>query len=180
MLQLLYEIAVQKLLGKVGFMKIIVASDTHGDSNRLIEVLSKNKDFDMLIHLGDGENDFRDVEMLYPTKGLVYVAGNCDYGFHPEEHIAIAGGKKIFCCHGHRYGVNYGIELLASAAVKNECSIALYGHTHVPKIETLDGVMVMNPGSLTLPRGGSERSFGIIEISKSGEADVKIVPFGKW
>lgn len=161
-------------------MKIIVASDTHGDSTRLIEVLARNKDFDMLIHLGDGENDFRDIQTLYPTKGLVYVAGNCDYGNHSNEHIAVAGGKRIFCCHGHRYRVNCGIELLAAAAAKNECAIALYGHTHVPKIETLDGVMIMNPGSLTLPRGGSERSFGIIGISGSGDVDMKIVPYGKW
>ncbi len=160
-------------------MKIIVASDTHGDSTRLLEVLARNKDFDMLIHLGDGENDFPDIQMLYPTKGLVYVAGNCDYGVHPAEHIATVCGKRIFCCHGHRYRVNYGLELLAAAAAKNECAIALYGHTHVPRIETLDGIMIMNPGSLTLPRGGSERSFGVIEISDSGEIDMKIVPYGK-
>lgn len=159
-------------------MKILVVSDTHGDSGRLLKVLSDNKDFDMLIHLGDGENDFREVQTRYPFKGMVYVAGNCDYGVHSEEHIAIARGKRIFCCHGHRYGVNFGIETLVGAAVKNECSIALYGHTHVPKIETLNGVQIMNPGSLTLPRGGSERTFGVIEISDSGEADMKIVPFG--
>ncbi len=160
-------------------MKILVVSDTHGDSGRLKEVLNQNNDFDMLIHLGDGERDFRDVQALHPAKGMVYVAGNCDYGTHPEEHIAIAGGQKIFCCHGHRYGVNFGIELLTTAALRNECMIALYGHTHVPKIETLNGVQVMNPGSLTLPRGGSERSFGVIEISENGETDMRIIPF-KW
>ncbi len=158
-------------------MKILVVSDTHGDSGRLREVLNQNEDFDMLIHLGDGERDFCDIQKLYPTKGMVYVAGNCDYGAHSEEHIAVAGGQKILCCHGHRYGVNSGIELLASAARQRECSIALYGHTHVPKIETLDGVLVMNPGSLTLPRGGSERSYGVIEFSESGEMNVRIIPF---
>lgn len=161
-------------------MKIIVVSDTHGDSERLQEVLAENKDFDMLIHLGDGENDFRDVQTLYPTKGMVYVAGNCDYGLHDEDHIAIVRGQRIFCCHGHRYRVDCGVELLAAAALRNECTIALYGHTHVPKIETLNGVQVMNPGSLTLPRGGSKRSYGVIEISERGAADLRIVTFEKW
>jgi len=158
-------------------MKILVVSDTHGDSGRLKEVLDRNNDFDMLIHLGDGENDFREIQALYPTKGMVYVAGNCDYGVHSDEHIAVAGGQKILCCHGHRYGVNFGIEMLASVALQKECSIALYGHTHVPKIETLGGVMVMNPGSLTLPRGGSERSYGVIEISENGETEARIIPY---
>ncbi len=158
-------------------MKILVVSDTHGDPGRLKKVLNQNNDFDMLIHLGDGEKDFRDIQALYPAKGMVYVAGNCDYGVYPNEHIASAGGRKILCCHGHRYGVNYGIEMLASAALQKECTIALYGHTHVPKIETLNGVMVMNPGSLTLPRGGSERSYGVIEFSENGEMNARIIPF---
>lgn len=166
--------------GKGKFMKILVVSDTHGDSERLLEVADENKDFDVLIHLGDGERDFRDLEVKYPNKGLVYVGGNCDYGIHPNEHVAIAKGQKFFCCHGHRYGVNYGIELLANAAIENECGFALYGHTHVPKIETLNGVQVMNPGSLTLPRGGSKRSYGVIEISDRGDVQMQIVPFEKW
>ncbi len=160
-------------------MKILVVSDTHGDSGRMLKVAEDNKDFDILIHLGDGENDFPDIEKKYPDKGLVYVAGNCDYGLHLDEHIVPVKGHKIFCCHGHRYGVNYGIEMLTNTAIRNECMFALYGHTHVPKIETLNGVQVMNPGSLTLPRGGSERSYGIIEISDSGDVQMRIVPF-KW
>lgn len=159
-------------------MKILVVSDTHGDSTRLLKVISDNKDFDTLIHLGDGENDFSDVQMLYSQKGLVYVGGNCDYGFHQGESVVIANGQRIFCCHGHRYGVNSGIEMLVAATVKNDCTFALYGHTHVPKIETLNGVQVMNPGSLTLPRGGSERSYGVIEISNLGDTNMRIVPFG--
>lgn len=158
-------------------MKIIVVSDTHGDSTRLLKVLAENKDFDTLIHLGDGENDFSDVEMVYPQKGLVYVGGNCDYGMHQSEKAISFGSTRIFCCHGHRYRVNSGIELLASVAKSNGCLFALYGHTHVPKIETFLGVQVMNPGSLTNPRGGSERTYGVIEIPPTGEVAMKIIPF---
>ena len=158
-------------------MKILVVSDTHGDSTRLLKVLEDNKDFDALIHLGDGENDFSDAEMVYPYKGMIYVGGNCDYGFHQGEKAVSLGGIRIFCCHGHRYNVKSGVQLLAGVAKSNDCLFALYGHTHVPKIETFLGVQVMNPGSLTLPRDGSDRSYGVIEISPTGEVEMKIIPF---
>lgn len=39
----------------------------------------------------------------------------------------------------------------------------LRGHTHVPRGETLDGLHFWNPGSLSLPKGGSPRSYGLYE-----------------
>lgn len=150
-------------------MKILVVSDTHRNFLALKKVLDKNPDFDALIHLGDGEQEFEDVQALYPDKAMIYVAGNCDYGQHERVHVANFGGVRIFCCHGHAFSVNLGRENLAATAKKNQCSIALYGHTHVPRTEILSGVLVMNPGSLDSPRNQSKRSYIVLELTESGE-----------
>ena len=42
-------------------------------------------------------------------------------------------------------------------------TVLLRGHTHVPRGETLDGLHFWNPGSLSLPKGGSRASYGLYE-----------------
>lgn len=155
-------------------MKIIVVSDTHRNFNVLDDIIKANSDADMLIHLGDGEHEFELAEEFYPTLPMVYVAGNCDFGDHERSHIAIAGGMRIFCCHGHMYHVHLGIGHLVSEAQKNDCSIALYGHTHIYRAEQKGGVFVMNPGSPSQPRGGNKLTYGIITISGAGEVKMEI------
>lgn len=156
-------------------MKILVVSDTHRNFLALKKVLDENPDFDALIHLGDGENEFEDIRSLYPDKAMIYVAGNCDYGQHERVHVAKFGDVRIFCCHGHEFSVNLGRENLAATAKKNHCSIALYGHTHVPRTELLSGVMVMNPGSLDSPRNQSKPSYIVLELAPSGEIKTNLV-----
>ncbi len=156
-------------------MKILVVSDTHKNFQALKAVVDKNSDFDVLIHLGDGEQEFQDIQTLYPEKAMIYVAGNCDFGQHEQVHVAKFGEVRIFCCHGHTLSVNYGLENLVATAKKNHCSIALYGHTHIPRTELIDGVMVMNPGSPDSPRGHNKPSFGVIEIKPTGEIGMNII-----
>lgn len=157
-------------------MKILVVSDTHRNFNALKSIIDANSDADMLIDLGDGESEFDDVSRLYPQFPMVYVGGNCDYGFHKLSHIVSAGGLRIFCCHGHTYSVREGVDRLVCAARENDCLIALYGHTHVHFAEQVGGIFVMNPGSPTLPRGGNKPTYGVITISGSGEIKMDIIP----
>ncbi len=159
-------------------MKILVVSDTHGDFAVLKDIIESNADADMLIHLGDGERDIAKARELFPMLPIVYVAGNCDYGNHEKSHITTACGIKIFCCHGHRYGVRDGIELLAETARKYDCSIALYGHTHISRIDQTNNIVVMNPGSPSCPRGGKKPSYGIIELNVNAAVDPKIIEIG--
>ena len=60
-------------------MKIIVVSDTHRNFAVLDEIVNKNLDADLFIHLGDGENEARDVQNLHLDKPMVYVGGNSDF-----------------------------------------------------------------------------------------------------
>ncbi|HCF82883.1 MAG TPA: YfcE family phosphodiesterase [Ruminococcaceae bacterium] len=155
-------------------MKILVVSDTHKNYQALKAVVDK-VDFDILVHLGDGEHEFNDIRRLYPDKGMIYVGGNCDYGQHELSHVAKIGGVKIFCCHGHTFGVHDGLEHLAAAAKQEGCNVALFGHTHLHRTDKIDGVLLMNPGSLDSPRGKNKPSFGIISIEPDGEIKMNIL-----
>lgn len=156
-------------------MKILVVADTHKNFEVLDVCVKNNLDADIIIHLGDGEHEFNDIRKMYPEKAMIYVKGNTDFGTYEETHVAKIGGYKIFCCHGHTMGVHDGLERLVSVAKENGCNIALYGHTHLYKTELIDGVYVMNPGSLDSPRNHNKPTFGVIELSEEGQIKMNIL-----
>lgn len=151
-------------------MKIIVFSDSHGNSYNLTKVIEKHKDSDFFIHLGDGEREMENIEKMYPNLKFYYVAGNCDYNsIYPLELIINADFNiKIFATHGHRYYVKYSLEAIKSTALENSCNIALYGHSHERFYSFEDGLYIMNPGSISCPRDSNKPSYGLIDISKAG------------
>ena len=144
-------------------MKIMVLSDTHGDTWRLREIFSRESGFALVIHLGDGE---RDLEPFFPLPGnipLLQVRGNCDfYSSLPATVVTQEGGKTILCTHGHTQQVKYGLSLLRAEARDRHADIALYGHTHVPVQEYDDGLYLCNPGSV---RNGD---YAVLEIVPQG------------
>ena len=99
----------------------------------------------------------RAIRSAYPEK--VYAcAGNCDFfsALHVEGELETEQ-VKIFYCHGHKYGVKSDLRALAQEAKHRDCEIALYGHTHRAAITEIDGVTLINPGSLrfSVGEGGS-------------------------
>lgn len=156
-------------------MKILVVSDTHKNLAALNAIFDANSDADIVVHLGDGEMEFETLSREHPDKAMVYVCGNCDYGDHEISHIIQIGAVKIFCTHGHRFHVDSGVEYLIHEAKLNGCRAALYGHTHVWFAEEIDGVCVMNPGSPFCPREGNKPSYGIMEVSDTGEIKMKLI-----
>jgi len=52
-------------------------------------------------------------------------------------------------------------------AAELECIAVFYGHTHLPHYEIIDGIHVLNPGSLAIPFDGTLGSFAIVEISEN-------------
>lgn len=137
--------------------KLIVMSDTHGNRGLAEQMFALVSENDIVIHLGDGATDMRELRALFPEK--VYAcAGNCDmYSPLPEEWELEVEYVKIFFCHGHRYGVKSDLHALALEAKKRGCQIALYGHTHIAKIVEMEGVTLINPGSMRYApaKGGS-------------------------
>ena len=82
----------------------------------------------------------------------------------PKVQILNAAGKKIFISHGHLQSVDYGDEVFINEANTEGCSIILHGHTHISRHKTENGIHIINPGSISLPRGGTPASFAILTI----------------
>ena len=155
-------------------MKILVVSDTHRKDDNLKLVLSEECPLDMLIHLGDAEGSELFIpDWVNPECRMEMVLGNNDFfsRLDREREIDIAG-HKAFITHGHYYGVSMGPEGLVDEAKSRGCDIAMYGHTHRPFLDVIDGVTVLNPGSLSYPRQEGRRpSYMIIHVDADGKMD---------
>lgn len=128
-------------------IRVLVVSDSHGDRRTLSRILQRHRDANAVFHLGDG---YADVVALQDEYDMLAVAGNCD-GFScdaPPERELVLGGKRFFAVHGHRFEVKHSLLRLSLAAQQRQADIALFGHTHAPLIEQVDGICLVNPGSV--------------------------------
>jgi len=142
--------------------KIIVLSDTHGNSGTLKQVSALFDECDHVIHLGDGVAD------LSPYKlgdKLIAVKGNCDFlsSFPPQTIVEIEN-VKIFITHGHQYNVKKTLINVGFEGLSFDCNLVLYGHTHNADISSFENVTLFNPGSLKNPVK-SLPSYGYLLIS---------------
>ena len=146
-------------------MKVLVVSDTHGRNTKFEQAVEKEKPFDYLIHCGDVESNPLSIAS---TAGCLctMVAGNNDFFLDlPKEARISLMGHKIFVCHGHHHRVSMGIFGIEDACRSRDCRIALFGHTHRPLIQEENGILFVNPGSLTFPRQEGRRpSYAVLEL----------------
>ena len=164
-------------------MRLLIASDLHGsiESLRFLVEKARQMDPDMLVLLGDlvyhGPRnplpegyDTRLVMREMPDLTalpcpVTAVRGNCDaevdLGLLPFPVVDTtwldADGLRIFVSHGHHLPENPPCPGFKPGTV------FLRGHTHVPRGETLGGLHFWNPGSLSLPKSGFPRSYGLYE-----------------
>jgi putative phosphoesterase len=159
--------------------KVLVMSDTHGDTTLAEKVLKKHCDVNMVIHLGDYFRDADKLHELYPSVKFEYVHGNSDFmiGDVPGEKLIEIEGQRILLTHGHRYSVNWGVEKLKTKASSDNIQLLLYGHTHISQVIHENGYMIMNPGSISDPRGGDDESYAIVYID-NGKIDVELMTAG--
>ena len=144
-------------------MRFLIIADSHGSTRRFDKAITAFEP-DAIIHLGDIEKDVEYLEEVYPHIPLYAVVGNNDPWCRREaEKVIEHDGIKIFMTHGHLYGVWDKGFRIAERARELGCSVALFGHSHVPVDEIYDGVHAFNPGSISRPRVG-EYSVGIMEI----------------
>ncbi|MGI6118449.1 MAG: metallophosphoesterase family protein [Bilifractor sp.] len=146
-------------------MKILVISDTHGIGRRVPLILRQTGPVDYLIHAGDVEGEEDYIRSIADCP-VCMVAGNNDWGTDlKKEAIFRLEDYRFFVTHGHRYGVSMGTERLLDEAKSQRADIAIFGHTHRPYLKKISNVVLMNPGSVGLPRQtGRKPTFGIITI----------------
>lgn len=149
-------------------MKVLVISDTHGNIENAKRVLNQviPAGVEAVLHCGDYMSDARLLEKFYPQVAIYGVYGNCDVGFGGAySEVVTLEGVSIYMSHGHRYGVKWGeYDEVAIDAIAHEATVAICGHSHQAYLEKKQGVLIMNPGSLTLPRDSKYPSYGILEL----------------
>lgn len=144
---------------------------------------------DVLYHgprnpLPEGHNPKGVIELLNPLADKIYACrGNCDaevdqmvlnFSVLSDFVQIVDDDVQIFCTHGHVYAplrADGNIPELCPPTSKRPSvsgnSVVFYGHTHISVLEkNADGIVVCNPGSTSLPKGGTEAGFAIYENRK--------------
>lgn len=146
-------------------MKILVVSDTHGDTFSLKSAIHAKPDAEVIIHCGDGNAEFESLRAFYPEKHFIGVRGNCDFCTSASNIETITlEGKKIFITHGHIYNAKYGLYNLVCAAREAGADLLLFGHTHNALEDYDDGLYIVNPGSCH----GYGAGYACIDVTEKG------------
>jgi len=141
-------------------MKIGLVSDTHfGHPNEVVLpqwVEAAFTGVDMIVHAGDVETQAA-VSAFSRLAPVYVVRGNCDYCLQNNpQAMNIEIGCGILTV-AHRAGH-------ARAAIEPRTRVMVYGHTHISLINQEGMLMVINPGSPTMPRGGLPPSVAVLTV----------------
>ncbi len=176
-------------------MKIFVASDLHGSAiycEKMLRAYDREQ-ADRLLLLGDllyhgprndlpeGYQPKRVLAMLNDYRQQIScVRGNCDgevdqmvleFPILAEYCLLYLQKRQIFATHGHRYN-------LENLPPLQPGDILLHGHTHVPACREAQGVLYLNPGSVSMPKENSWRGYLLLTdecvIWKTLEGEVKM------
>ncbi len=163
-------------------MKVLVISDTHKDltsAGLAIRQMIK-QGLDIVIHCGDHIDDAIKLEKQYPQLKFFYVPGNCDgWFFRHDEKIKVINieDKKVLITHGDRHNIKLNYNELFEEVKRKNADIGLCGHSHIAHVETQKdtGIIIVNPGSISLPRDSKYPSYAVLDIEKGKEIKVKIM-----
>lgn len=155
-------------------MRILIISDTHGYTDDVISYIESNEKPDMIFHLGDYVRDGIKIGKKFNIP-IKIVRGNGDYieeDFNYEEIVQVKGIKMLLT-HGHKYNINFSIDRLFYRGIELGVDYILFGHTHIPIIDRLKDIVLMNPGSPSRPRAIDKRkTLGIIDIGDNIEEKI--------
>ena len=139
-------------------MKILVASDAHGNEELMLQLVKEYPKMDLYLDAGDSQSSRYNIPMYYSVRG------NCDY-FPFDEKLRIpTEAGYIFMRHAPIIYPNEEMGI----------KIFIHGHTHRYKIEKQKNYVVFCPGSLSRSRDNSNGSFGIISI-ENGQINIDVI-----
>ena len=143
-------------------MRIAIVSDTHmpRGARALPEAcVERLRAADLILHAGDlvAASFLAELRALGPPVRAVH--GNMDepvlQSSLPEERIVEADGLRIGMVHIPGPAAGRAERLLARFP---HCDAVVYGHTHLPEVERVEGVWILNPGSPTERRRAPEKT----------------------
>ncbi|MCM8822091.1 MAG: phosphodiesterase [Candidatus Omnitrophica bacterium] len=152
-------------------MAILVISDTHGSVDAWAKVKKYlNNNIDCMFHAGDiyyfgPRNSIPEghapgllsSELNSLSIPMICSKGNCDsdvdqlvssFPLCNPFGFALIQGKRILITHGHHYTQ----EQLLNLAIQWKLDIVITGHTHIARLEKVNDVVFLNPGSCALPK----------------------------
>lgn len=151
-------------------MRIGVISDTHGLLRP--EALAALQGCERIIHAGDiGKPEVLDgLRALAP---LDAIRGNVDSGDWavaiPERLDLQIGGLRIHVIHD--------VKTMAIDPVAERVDVVIAGHSHQPKLEEIDAVLYLNPGSAGRRRFRLPISLALLDI-EDGQPRAQLVTLG--
>ena len=157
-------------------IKIGVISDTHIPRRAKAMpdfVFEAFHGVDLILHAGDllSEDVVTDLETIAPVYA---VAGNNDsfgiYEKYGDRRIVESGGKRIGLTHG--YGHNKTFLNAYGEFLSDDVDCIVFGHSHVPYNEIMEGVLLFNPGSPTDRRFQPKFSLGILYVDSSIKGEI--------
>ncbi|MGI6364305.1 MAG: metallophosphoesterase family protein [Bacillota bacterium] len=156
---------------------LLAVGDSHRSSRALAliaEIIHRHQP-ELFVHTGDNFSDYEFLKKQTKLSGYG-VRGNCDPGLFraPEEQIIDYCGKKILLTHGHTLGVKYSYSGILGRAKDVGADAVIFGHSHVQFAQEEDGIWLLNPGSIPLPRGGSPAGYAWLKV-EAGEIQVQLV-----
>ena len=131
-------------------MKILIVSDSHRNDEILYELVSEYPKMDLYLHAGDSQSF---PEGIYPFDSCL---GNCDsYPFDEKRFIRTEFGNILMKHFPH-----------LSNEEKKDIRVFIYGHTHRYSVYEEDGILMINPGSISLSRDNSNGSYAVLTMEK--------------
>lgn len=131
-------------------MLIVAIGDTHIPERAkeipapVLEFLKKEKP-DAILFTGDA-TEYGTLFLLERFGPVYAVRGNMDDVSSPLEQRLEFRGKKVLLVHGHKFGRgNYN----ALVEYGKGFDIVVCGHTHRQETLERDGILIVNPGSVT-------------------------------
>ena len=162
-------------------MLIGLISDTHiSDRSKTLpdKVFETFEKVDMILHGGDVTSQ-EVLDKLSEYAPVIAIQGNTDrmVGLDlPKSEIIEVNKLKIGLIHGEVHP-RADTQQLTYLAKELNVDILVTGHSHQPKIEQSEGVLLLNPGSPTVPKL-ADRTIMLLEIKEDKNVDVELVKVG--
>jgi len=167
-------------------VRIGLLSDTHVPEAPVLfaEILEALRGVDLILHAGDivVPRVLDELEVVAP---VLAAQGNHDHLFDGDPrvrplHLLEIEGHRVALVHQFE-PLNAGREYLSRALLAGVWpDVVVCGDTHVERIDRIDGMLCVNPGSATLPRNRSPRlgHIGMLELVRGGAPRAWITDLG--
>jgi len=158
-------------------IKIGVISDTHirnlEDGKLLADRLLAGPFRDVMAILHAGDHVHPELADCFTVLPYFAVCGNMDTSAteRPIHRVLEIAGKKIGMIHG--WGAPDGLERRVLDTFSGiNLDVLVFGHSHRPFCEVIDGVLLLNPGSPTDRRSAPFHSVGLLYLSETVSGEI--------